>query len=104
MLQQVVHDKEDHECQGNQNQPSYGKLPHDKEDKEDKEGRERQSNENRPGHGKLLCGGGDLNVVLDQYFADLWRSNHFNATLTLLEQLSRKWECVVDTMVRTIRR
>jgi hypothetical protein len=87
MLQQVVHDKEDHECQGNQNQPSYGKLPHEKEDKEDKEGRERQSNENRPGHEKLLCGGGGLNVVSfgrTQYFSDLRRVNYFNPMRTFL--------------------
>ena len=63
MLPPVFHDKEDYECQGNQSQPSYGKLPQEKEDKEDKEGHECRGNQNRPGHGKLLCGGGGLDVV-----------------------------------------
>jgi hypothetical protein len=62
MPQQVFHDKEDHECQGNQNQPSYGKLPYDQEDKEDKEARVCQANQNRPKHGKLLCGGGAVST------------------------------------------
>jgi hypothetical protein len=87
MLQQVFHDKEDRECQGNQNQPSYGKLPHDKEDKEDKEGHECQSNQNRPGHGKLLCGGGGLDVVsfgLTSISLISGGANYFNPMRTFL--------------------
>jgi hypothetical protein len=87
MLPQVFHDKEDHECQGNQNQPSYGKLSHDKEDKEDKEGRECHSNHNRPGHGKLLYGGGGLNVVsfgLTSIFLISGGANDFNPMRTFL--------------------
>jgi hypothetical protein len=88
MLQQIFHDKEDHECQGNQNQPRYGKLPHDKEDKEDRECR---GSQNQKGHGKLLCGGGRSRRRFfwpDQYFSDLWGANDFNPMLTFSSDFS----------------
>jgi hypothetical protein len=80
MLQQVFHDKEDHESQGNQNQPGYGKLPHDKEDHES------QGNQNQPGHGKLRCGGGGLDVVsfgLTSISPISGGANYFNPMLTV---------------------